>query len=269
MLYQPVLNGAVHYTILKRHLHLFPLHIHHEVELIFCQSGKISVEVGGVSLDISENELIVIGSMVPHRICCDGENLAVVIEMGRFFLHGYFSRFAAIGNDMKKIALASSPCGEEKELFSSLCEISTLCESKDIPSEMKTVGCLYRIAGCISALNTEQKSAADKKSAPALEKALDLVYCRFRDPITVDDAAKITGYGKSNFCRIFKKTVGMSFHSYLNLYRIRNSECLLSATDRSMDEISEMTGFSDRKSFCRVFREINGMTPSEYRKKNS
>ena len=37
----------------------------------------------------------------------------------------------------------------------------------------------------------------------ALQKALELIHSRYAEPITVEQAADITGYGKSNFCKIF------------------------------------------------------------------
>ena len=101
-----------------------------------------------------------------------------------------------------------------------------------------------------------------------IDKALDLIYYNYKEPLTVEYAARITGYSKSNFCKTFKKIVGESFHTTLNRQRIRCSLDLLSATDLSVAEISSEVGFSEAKAFCRVFRAIYGTTPGKYKRNN-
>ena len=97
-----------------------------------------------------------------------------------------------------------------------------------------------------------------------IEKALDLIFHRYSEKISVDLAAEITGYGKSNFCKIFKNTTGFSFHQYLNRYRIERSKFFLKHSDMPVFEIAETVGFSDSKTYCRVFKEITGFTPTQF-----
>ena len=40
-------------------------------------------------------------------------------------------------------------------------------------------------------------------SVANIDNALELVYYHYNEKVTVDDAARLTGYGKSNFCKIF------------------------------------------------------------------
>jgi AraC-like DNA-binding protein len=81
----------------------------------------------------------------------------------------------------------------------------------------------------------------------------------------VDDAANATGYGKSNFCKIFKLAYGESFHKILNRHRIENACYFLGETDFSVAEIAEKVGFIDIKTFYRVFKQVTGRTPCEFR----
>ena len=52
----------------------------------------------------------------------------------------------------------------------------------------------------------------------------------------------------------------------LNRQRIKSSYGLLSETTMSIAEIAQEVGFGEAKTFCRVFKNIAGITPGEYRK---
>ena len=60
-------------------------------------------------------------------------------------------------------------------------------------------------------------------------------------------------------------TNGKSVNGFLNEYRLRYAAHLLATTTDAMAIIAELSGFS-RSSFFRVFSDVYGMSPSEYRK---
>jgi transcriptional regulator GlxA family with amidase domain len=69
------------------------------------------------------------------------------------------------------------------------------------------------------------------------------------------------------FCRTFKGTFGQSFKSYLNSIRVRNAAELLKNTHLNVTEITYFVGFGSVVNFERVFKDIHGATPLEYRRK--
>jgi AraC-like DNA-binding protein len=138
--------------------------------------------------------------------------------------------------------------------------------------ELMLEGCVYRLLGEMLeklAVFTEEKGEEpDYSRVKNIERALDLIYYNYKNPITVDDAAAITGYSKSNFCKIFKLTVGEGFHQALNRRRVDNATAMLKVTDASISEIANQVGFCEAKAFCRVFKDIMGVSPGQYRKEN-
>ena len=84
--------------------------------------------------------------------------------------------------------------------------------------------------------------------------------------ITLDDLAKMAGYSKYHFSRIFKKYSRTTFISFLNHRRIKAAEMLLLDENISVTEAAMQVGFSSLTTFNRVFREIKGCTPTEFRK---
>ena len=69
----------------------------------------------------------------------------------------------------------------------------------------------------------------------------------------------------SYLSQLFKKEMNCTFTEYLTNKRIEYSCKLLLETDLKINEIAEMSGFSDYFYFSRVFRRIKKCTPTEYR----
>lgn len=65
----------------------------------------------------------------------------------------------------------------------------------------------------------------------------------------------------------FRQEVGMSASEYLLKYRLEKSKELL-ATDITVSQIVEKTGFSSNVAYYRMFKKHEGMTPTQYRELN-
>ncbi len=68
------------------------------------------------------------------------------------------------------------------------------------------------------------------------------------------------------FSHFFKKEVGVSFQSYLNLYRVSKAKEMLEDTELSVSEIACLTGFGSISQFNRTFRNSTGKNPGSIRK---
>jgi AraC-like DNA-binding protein len=60
----------------------------------------------------------------------------------------------------------------------------------------------------------------------------------------------------------------MTAVKYIHTRRIIEAEKQLLYTDRSTDAIAAAVGFTTMQHFYRVFREVTGTSPGEYREKN-
>lgn len=63
----------------------------------------------------------------------------------------------------------------------------------------------------------------------------------------------------------FKKDTGKTFHNALNEYRIDRAKELLDSTNLRIFEISEKVGIGNSQYFSKIFKEITGLTPNEYK----
>lgn len=84
--------------------------------------------------------------------------------------------------------------------------------------------------------------------------------------LTLDALADYVGFSPSYFSRIFKQATNFNFVEYLSLQRVKKAQLLLSDSDISITEIAYQSGFKSISTFNRVFHQLKGFSPSEYRK---
>ena len=84
--------------------------------------------------------------------------------------------------------------------------------------------------------------------------------------ITLEDLASIAGYSPYHFSRLFKKYSNTTFVNFLNRRRVKAAEMMLLEGGYSITDVAMQSGFSSLTTFNRVFKMINGYTPTEYKK---
>lgn len=244
----------------------FPMHWHSDLEILYCKRGRYYIENEESRHEINNGDIILIGSCEPHAVTSEGSAEACIISPGFLFFGEDFDdirnlhfkdpvlrKNEAIKEEIEKVILLSTGTknlATKIELRGRICMLISLLLKELSPAGKVTKG------------QQERLFAVSK-----IQKALDFVAMHYSENITVKQAAEISGYEKSAFCRSFKNATSETFHSYLNTYRIKKARILLTESDESISAIACRVGFSQHKNFCRIFKEINGVSPSDYRKK--
>ncbi|PWW00973.1 AraC-like DNA-binding protein [Paenibacillus cellulosilyticus] len=81
----------------------------------------------------------------------------------------------------------------------------------------------------------------------------------------VADELKMSSY---HISRVYRQQTMTTIVDTINAVRIEKSKELLVATELSVTEIAERTGYTNSSYFHRIFKKIIGVTPSEFRKAN-
>ena len=87
--------------------------------------------------------------------------------------------------------------------------------------------------------------------------------------LSVKLIASVFGLSPSNFSHQFKRHTGQAFIDYLAEIRMERAKSLLCNTDANLSDIVDTIGFGQVNSFIRRFRRETGITPIEYRRRNS
>lgn len=96
-------------------------------------------------------------------------------------------------------------------------------------------------------------------------KSLRYIREHFSEPITVEMLAQLENYNVSHFTDWFKKKTGQKPSAYLRQVRLEKAKELLQTTHYRMIEIAMQVGYNSNASFCRAFKEAEGISPISYR----
>lgn len=102
-----------------------------------------------------------------------------------------------------------------------------------------------------------------KYSAP-VRKMIEYIGQNITSDISLEKCAELVDGSYTYLSREFKKETGMRFVEFLNHQRVNQAKSLLIRGDLSMKEIVELSGFRNYNYFFKVFKELEGMTPSEF-----
>lgn len=109
------------------------------------------------------------------------------------------------------------------------------------------------------------RHVSKNRDASWLNKARGFLDERFREPLSLGEVAEFTGVHPVSLARAFRRTHHCTVGEYVRKLRIEFACQQLTASDESLVEIAFSAGFSEQSHFCRTFKRLTGLTPSEYR----
>lgn len=91
----------------------------------------------------------------------------------------------------------------------------------------------------------------------------------YLDPeLRLDTVAQMLGTNRTYISTVLNEALGKSFIVWVNEYRIEEAKRIMRGeTGKSISAIAEQAGFKSHSSFIEFFRRVEGVGPSEYRKK--
>ncbi|WP_419210886.1 GlxA family transcriptional regulator [Maribacter sp. X9] len=108
-----------------------------------------------------------------------------------------------------------------------------------------------------------QKTHTDE----AVKKAQDYIEKNYQDKITIEDLTEFVSVGRRSFERRFKLATANTVLEYIQRIKVEAAKRSFENSRKNMNEVMFDVGYTDTKSFRRVFKKITGLTPIEYRNK--
>lgn len=91
------------------------------------------------------------------------------------------------------------------------------------------------------------------------------IHAHLSEKLTISSISKLFFLSESTINRYVKETTGLSFNTLINEMRVGKTMDMLLYTDLDIEEIAEITGFSDRSHLSKVFTARTGQNPNKYR----
>lgn len=107
-----------------------------------------------------------------------------------------------------------------------------------------------------------------KSYSQPIQKAIDLVEENYSDEeLSANMIARQVGLSNSYFSTKFKEEVGIGITDYMNTVRIQHAKKMLDEETCMIYEVAEKNGFGSSQYFSKIFKQVTGLTPNEYKRK--
>lgn len=116
-------------------------------------------------------------------------------------------------------------------------------------------------------LDYSEPKAEEPSGSELIRRARAMIRKYYNQGITLEETARKLFVSEEYLSAQFKKETGNTYTETVRKYRIEKVKELLVETHLKMNQIAELSGYSDPKYMSRVFKEEVGMLPTEYRKK--
>lgn len=87
----------------------------------------------------------------------------------------------------------------------------------------------------------------------------------YTERLTLKHVAAVFYVNTSYLGHLFKREMGESFTDYINKYRIKKAQALLSDSALKAYAIAEQVGYTDYRYFLKIFKKITGVNPTAIR----
>jgi AraC family transcriptional regulator len=98
-----------------------------------------------------------------------------------------------------------------------------------------------------------------------LRRIKELIDAKMDDDLSLDEMAESVGLSTAHFARMFRKSTGETPHQFVRRQRVERAKAMLRAPDARVLDAAVACGFKTQQHFAQVFRDVFGISPTEYR----
>lgn len=245
-------------------------HWHRAIEIIYIQSGSLTVTIESHTRELSAGQCILINANIMHSTKCTAPNTAIVFQIPTDFAETY------IPNINSLVFHINDDTTDLKEA-TKIDILKNTLEKMQVANDMQPDGfllvfnsllfdILFQLYHNFSTPVLHANPNKKKKELDRLNPVLQYIAQNYNRPIPLQEIADIAILQPGYFCRFFKNTMGTTFLEYQNELRLSHIYQDLIETDDPVHIILERHGFTNYKLFRRMFRENFGDTPTNIRK---
>lgn len=243
----------------------FPLHVHQYIELTHVIEGGTEMQIGSRKYTLGPGCFALAFPNIPHdyHTISDEENT-------QFHIINCYPSLLPLHQKQLLEKYPRIPVLQANQVHEDILYAEKRLLELDPAADSNYTLVSVLISLILCRLFPQMQLADFKDTPPDLTcDIISYISRHFPEEITLTTLASKFGIGKFALSRIFSNVLGISFSSYINSLRINYSKSLLTHTDWSIIHIALESGYHNQQTFNRVFKEMTGCTPKEYRKNRS
>jgi len=272
------------FDVTHTHNPILRLHWHDYLELLHIVEGKAAITIGSNTYDAEPGDILFVNCRHLHSGYSPDNSTVryqvIVIDPELFrsrFDDPFFKKYILPYFDGRLLFTVKPSRNSPyyKKLKAHVKNIIKEYREQDTGYELKIISSIYSliIDYARSYFPTKQfkikSEDAASEEANSIKSLISYIYMTCPNRMTVKEAADYVKLSPYYFCKVFKKVTNKTFIEFLNEYRITRAKDYLLYTNDSISEISNELGFCNTNYFDKVFRKLNGCSPSAFRKQMS
>jgi AraC-like DNA-binding protein/quercetin dioxygenase-like cupin family protein len=250
-----------------------PWHYHEEVEWIAVLKGTMTMETTHRTYTLQDGDVAMFGSNELHRSHKYGQSHLIYIvchvDLSAFMDPSLLSYLAAFTGSSADVTLLSDALRKypksRQAIHELLHQMLHDMTAKQRGYELAVNASLKKLLHTLVQIDDEQIiKPMDPRLAAKLRPALAFIEQQLEGPFRIADISGKLNYDSSYFAKLFKKGMGMTFTSYVQMRRMKRAEQLLLTEAWSVTEISGRVGFTSPAQFYHLFKEHFGCSPRQF-----
>ncbi len=220
--------------------------------LVVKSSGRTSYLSGGVNYTADAEHILFIPKGTEYEMYIERTGECTVIELSVA--------------DAEKLTVSSFYTGGDKDILTSVKNILHYWNLRGPAYRSKCLSELYGLLTQISSIQSFSSSLAGKYGL--IHRSVKFIEANYnRQDLYTPMLADMSGMGETYYRSIFIAVFGIAPTRYIQQYRVDKAKELLIRSDASIEEIAVSVGFANSSYFCKVFKSLTGVTPSEFAEK--
>ncbi len=230
-------------------------HLHISAEVIFVERGEATLSIGSLEYSLSSGDYAFVLPNSLHSVTPSVSDTAIyVINCKQEIIPDVIRRITGLR--------PASPVLHEKDTPEML-RYAVYCLT--LERDKNVAGSLANLIVNIITSKLRFAEIRDGVTSDLTNRILTYLGIHFREPISLDHLAEVMNVSRFHLSHLFSGKLGIGFKEYLNNLRIECAKTMLRSTDTPISEICTEAGFENQRTFNRVFRELTGASPRDYR----
>ncbi len=263
------------------------LHAHDFIEITYVASGEGVHEISKNEYNVSKGDLFIINYDIPHqfRSYDDITKPPLVVyncifkpefidytlldckdftDITHHFL--FRSLFPDENVEQCDIRLLGKDCAEIEDIYIKMYNEYTKKEKGYVEILRAYVIELLVMVFRLCDINQHLYEPISLERKDIIKKVIEYMKDNYQEGVTLEELSAMAFLSKNYFCKLFKEVTKTTVSQYIQDIRIDKACELLTNTNKTILDISNMVGYKDIKFFNHVFKRKTGQTPGGYRK---
>lgn len=256
----------------------YPWHFHSQYEIIYVKKSCGRCFVGDCIERFSEGDVVLFGPSLPHYMRSDdayhGDNprlrvQGTIIQFEENFMQYSFDHYpqfhqirVLLKEARRGVVFHTADASPVRDMVSAFPELKGFGQitglldllqalAVSVPRRMLASPCYYE----------KFPTAGNKR----IDKIISFINSNYTRSLKLDEIAEMANMNSSAFCRFFKDAMEKTFLQYVADMRIGYACKLLTIGDMEVSQIAVECGFDSIPHFNRTFKQLTGLTPTQYR----